>query len=1020
MESVYSYYQSLLFLILGFSLFTGLEVLSTDRKSTRNRLLFLASLSLSIWIAFILIAEGVSSYSTALLCRRIASFGWSTLYAYILHYAFILSNGGKVVVHRKSYFLLYLPALLFFSVNGLISSLAAGEYTLRWIMGRWIYVYTPTFWNGLFKVYYISYSALTLFLIFRWSRQGQQNKREARVFGAAYGLAILLGLGFDFYVNHYRPSTVLSLYPAFSVFPMAAFFWSVRRERVMISLGYSEIGEGDSVLTMAERRRYYHYTGAILIFLSLLHAMANLMTDRIAPLSLPLSMVLLLSGSSLFFLHGLVHSNWIRETLLIATLNTTMVIVLFYFYRGGLDHFVWPLPVFFTLTSVLYRRKIMLALTTFISIAATLEYAHFLERDISSVLPRIIFYLAFAIVAAYIHRVYLDRLSINEKQIYFQRMVTQISSKLVSINEENLEDRFLSILEDLGRYFNCDETYLISYNRDNRAVNNVFHWGANEKFLGWETLSDLSEGRSNWILSHILNNKILIVDDLSEIPSEGGWIVENFSPTLRSLAAVPIMSKGKILGVLGLNSTVSGAFSSYPDRERMFRIPANLTADALIKIDSEQRINYLAYYDPLTELPNRSLFYDRLEKAAALATRTGKKAAVMMMDLDSFKDINDSLGHDAGDLMLRQVAERLSHRIREYDTMSRFGGDEFLFVLSQVENRGEVTNIAEKLINAMAEPIKVAGESFHITGSIGITLFPDDAKGPDFLIKNADMAMYASKKKGKNCYTFFESEMKEGAHEKIRLTNELYRALEKEEFVLYYQPQLELEGSKIIGMEALIRWNHPEKGLLPPSLFIPLAEDIGLIGPIGRWVLETACFQNKMLQEQGFPPVKVAVNLSIKQFAGGVLTEMVREILVNTGLESQYLELEITEGIAMGDSLAVQKTLHELSDMGITISIDDFGTEYSSLSRLKQMPVDRIKIDKQFVQGINLSQNDESITGFIVDLSKSMNLKVIAEGVENPEQMAFLADKACDEIQGFYFYEPLSFEELGEVFSKND
>ncbi|MDC7223805.1 MAG: sensor domain-containing phosphodiesterase, partial [Spirochaetales bacterium] len=591
---------------------------------------------------------------------------------------------------------------------------------------------------------------------------------------------------------------------------------------------------------------------------------------------------------------------------------------------------------------------------------------------------------------------------------------------LVSIKEENREARFKGILHDLGRHFKADEAYLITYSKSADSITALFHWTAGGEGTNLSAPGDLAHYKSKWFLRQILKDRLIIVNNRSEIPPDGEWIWDNLHPSVQSLAAIPIFSKGRILGVLGLNSYRPSAFSSPEELERMLRIPFHLVSDALVKIESEKKINYLAYYDPLTDLPNRALFFDRMEQAGALAERTGKKVAVMLMDLDSFKNINDSLGHDAGDLLLRQVSERLSHRIREYDTMSRFGGDEFLFLLSQINSRDEVASIAGKLIQALSEPIFIAGEPFHITGSAGISLFPDDGTGTEILINSADMAMYESKGKGKNCFTFYDAGMKEGAHEKICLTNELYRALEREEFLLYYQPQVALEGTRIVGMEALIRWNHPERGLILPSLFIPLAEDCGLINPMGHWVLETACSHNKSLQDRGFPPVKVAVNLSVKQFAGGVLAEEVKEVLRKTGLEPQYLELEITEGIAMGDSHMIMSTLQELRQMGITVSIDDFGTEYSSLNRLKEMPVDRIKIDKNFIQGITLNKNDESITAFIVDLSKSLNLKVVAEGVESDAQISFLLEKSCDEIQGYYFYEPMSLGEIEKILGNRE
>jgi diguanylate cyclase (GGDEF)-like protein/PAS domain S-box-containing protein len=429
----------------------------------------------------------------------------------------------------------------------------------------------------------------------------------------------------------------------------------------------------------------------------------------------------------------------------------------------------------------------------------------------------------------------------------------------------------------------------------------------------------------------------------------------------------------------------------------------------------EASIEYLATHDALTRLPNRTLLADRLHQALAHAKRTGRPLALFFLDLDRFKDVNDSFGHALGDALLQAVAGRLLASVREGDTVARQGGDEFLILLSDLERMEDIEPVAHKIQRAMSQPFVIEGRELFIGGSIGASVYPADGEDMETLLKHADTAMYRAKEEGGAGFRLYAREMSHRAVERIRMENALRKAAEQGQFELYYQPKVELAGGRIIGAEALIRWRHPELGLVLPTRFIPLAEETGLIHGIGRWVLEAACLQSKAWQEAGLAACSVAVNLSARQLRGGNLVNLVGQTLREVGLEGSHLELELTETLVMQDPEHFIPILGKLKDLGVGLSVDDFGTGYSSLSYLKRFPFDCLKIDQSFVRDIATDNNDAVIVRSVISLGHSLGLKVIAEGVETEEQLLFLCRHRCDDMQGYYSGRPLPAGEFARL-----
>jgi diguanylate cyclase (GGDEF)-like protein/PAS domain S-box-containing protein len=430
----------------------------------------------------------------------------------------------------------------------------------------------------------------------------------------------------------------------------------------------------------------------------------------------------------------------------------------------------------------------------------------------------------------------------------------------------------------------------------------------------------------------------------------------------------------------------------------------DITERRLYQVRIEQQANY----DTLTGLANRSLLNDRLQQAILTSASYGTRLAVVFVDLDRFKFINDSLGHHVGDQLLMAMAERFKSCVRDHDTVARLGGDEFVLLINGQAGPDSVGTVMERMLEVISQPWRTAQGEFEVTCSIGVALYPDDGGDAATLLKHADSAMYRAKEHGRNNFQFFTNELNQMMKERLELESNLRRALDRGQFDLLYQPRVDLATRRIVGCEALLRWQLPGRGMILPNRFIPIAEEIGLIAPIGRWVLHTACAQNKAWQDAGYAPGVVSVNVSPRQFRRDDLVETIAEVLAATRLAPRFLEIEITENMVMHDGEHMIEMLHAVKALGVRISVDDFGTGYSSLSYLKRFPVDRLKVDRSFVQDIATDADDAAIVRTIIALGHNLGLKVVAEGVETEEQIAFLSANACDELQGYYFSRPVS------------
>jgi len=490
---------------------------------------------------------------------------------------------------------------------------------------------------------------------------------------------------------------------------------------------------------------------------------------------------------------------------------------------------------------------------------------------------------------------------------------------------------------------------------------------------------------------------------------------------ITSMLDAPIWLHGEMVGVLCYENV--GLMRQWTLEEENFAAAIADLVSLSIETDkrkqAEETIRHQALHDQLTGLPNRTLFNDRLSIALANARRHKEMLAVVFLDLDRFKKINDTLGHDVGDLLLKAVVERVKNSVRQGDTVARWGGDEFTLLLPQIAGKQDAINIAKRILDALKPVFNLNGYEARISLSIGIAVYPFDGEDAETLVKNADVALYRTKEDGRNGYQVYSLTMNSQASELLTMENNLHQALERGEFVLHYQPQINIATGKITGMEALVRWQHPEFGLVSPATFIPLAEQTGLIVPIGEWVLWTACTQNKAWQDAGLPKLRMAVNLSARQFQQSNLIEIVERTLSETGLDPHYLELEVTESVTMRNLELAKTVLTNLYNMGIQLSMDDFGTGYSSLSYLKQFPFRTLKIDRSFVLDLTTNPKDAAIIAVIIALGKELNLRLIAEGVETEAQKDLLRCLQCEEMQGYLFSRPLPAKDATELLQQS-
>ncbi|TMG76604.1 MAG: EAL domain-containing protein, partial [Betaproteobacteria bacterium] len=591
-----------------------------------------------------------------------------------------------------------------------------------------------------------------------------------------------------------------------------------------------------------------------------------------------------------------------------------------------------------------------------------------------------------------------------------QRLIAEFGQQAFASTD--LEDVLSRAVELVSVTLKADYCNVLELEPDGKQLVIKAACGWPGEFKGRRTVPVRPGSRVELVLSR---REPLVIEDLGADPRFSDSPLLNVG--VRSGIQVPVLGTAGTFGILSAHARQTRRFT--PEDVSFLQSVANILAVAIERKSAEERLAYLARFDALTGLPNRYLFYDRLLQTMAQARRSGQPMAVLFIDLDRFKLVNDTQGHGAGDRLLKEAAARLSQCVRGGDTVGRFGGDEFGAIVSDLSRPGDAGVVAQKVLEAIAHPFKLDEHETFVSASVGIALFPADGDDPEALVTNADTAMYRAKEQGRNTYQYFTREMNERALARVQMEAALRRAIERREFLLHYQPKVDLESRLICGFEALLRWQHPEKGLVQPGEFVSVLEDSGLIVQVGDWVMREVCGQIRVWQGAGLAVKPVTVNVSARQFQQKDFEAVVRRILGKARVDPSLVQFELTESLLMSDPESAARTLRDLRDSGARISVDDFGTGYSSLAYLKRFPIDALKIDHSFIRDITTDPEDAMITLAIIALAHSLKLKVVAEGVETREQLELLAANGCDEVQGYHFSAPTTAEECAKMLREN-
>ena len=1018
------FFSLMFFAVFTMYMFFGAYIIYRNPTATVNKLFFAISISLVFWAFGFSIANSAQNLESALFWRRVSAVGWGSMYAFLLHFFLVLTNKNKIISKRIFICLLYLPAVIAVYAFALSPTLTAAQYNLIRMDYGWINISVKNGLDIFFYIYYGTYMLSSLVIIGLWRKSSSELsvQRQSKLIFNSMLMALILGSLTDVILVSYLPIPLPQMAPVVILIPITAIYYSMKRYGLMVEI----VEDENKTLILSVKTRailYYHIAVTFLAASSISfisYFFSRMDRGGESPGGFLFASGILFIIGALILALQLVKNKRVKDLLIMSTLVSSIPIVMLIFIKTAAATMVWALPIILMIASLVFNTRLPLIIMTAVIVATQVLLWQITAQEplnahnLDYLLRIGMFLIAFWMGSA-INKIYLRRLRENIYQANFQKLVSEVSFDFVSVSQASSDDKINSALEKIGNFFDVDRAYIVLINDEKQTLSYGYEWCKADIYYQTSINGEIPKDRFPWWVQQFQGKQPIYIEDVKKLPDEAREEIALLNRLdNKTVVMFPIEENGDLIGFIGLD-TVASTKHWYPKSFELLDILSNLLANGFIKMKSEKEIEFMAYYDVLTTLPNRILFSDRLTQAINLAKRTEKLIGVLLMDLDSFKSINDTMGHGAGDTIIKEVAQGLVDRLRKTDTVSRFGGDEFLIMLNNIGNPEDIITVSDDIMGIFTKPFDLNGQEFYITASAGVAVYPIDGEDTETLIKNAEIAMYKAKSKGKNQYVLCTAVMKEEVRRNIMLSNNLYRALERGELAVYYQPQVKMQTGKIIGLEALLRWQHPEMGMIPPAVFIPLAENNGLINSIGEWVLKTAINQNKRWQDQGLIPLRMAVNLSVIQFSNPRFVKMVEQLLQETGLDSKYLELEITESIATKEAGFTVDTLNKLKKLGVSISIDDFGTEYSSLNRLKMLPIDRIKIDMQFVQGIEGSEKDQAITKIIIKLAKSLGLEVLAEGVETNTQLEFLNQKMCDEAQGYLYYKPMPASEIEKI-----
>lgn len=989
----------------------GYYVLRFDFKSPVNRLFMMISICLMLWALGFSIVIVAPDAAAAALWTRVSAVGYEIIYSLLLHFTLFLTGYHKRLRKKWLYALLYLPAVVCLYVFVVSPEMTQVIYQFENTERGWIRTTPSTVFDLIWQIYFAASVLTSLVLIALWKLQS--NKTEIKKQANILILSFLVAFGFGTFTDiangtHFQ-LPIPQMAPAFFAVPLSAILYCIHRYHFM-----KPVKENKMELILNDERRISVLriaSNGLILGGVILYVMEFFWwkADNIVLTGISSALLIALGGTVHYVQFTRKGYVYLELLLIITSMTLTPILTINMAQFGGMS--IWAFPIMLIVCALVFNSNNMLltaavpAVFSQIYLAGTVPHKDAVI-DYRTYMSRVII-LLFVIIASYfIHRIYVGRIKENAAQARTETLISDISTGFSLAGQNDIARCIHDLLVKLSNYFMA-ETALFSV-IESEFIELI---GLQSYSLEGSRISPEQELLMERWAAYLLENP----GKPDASPNEQKAALEEFERIKsQPWIFIPVCNNEKPIAFLYIETSRTGNIWT---QEQLVPLPiiSRFVSDALEKLSSEVRIRFMAYYDVLTKIPNRQLFHDRVEQAIHLARRNNTIVGVVFLDMDAFKSINDTMGHECGDQMILAISQKLTDGLRKSDTVARFGGDEFLILLNSIAEVEDISKIVDKILGIFEEPIILKGQEIFITASAGISVFPADGEDAETLIKHADIAMYTAKDKGKNQYAFCSTNMKETVKYRVNLSNNLYRALDRNELQVYYQPQIDLQSEKITGFEALLRWSHPEFGMIPPLEFISLAEQTGLINSIGSWVLETACAQTVSWKKVGFGDLHIAVNLSVVQLRNPGLVAQVERIIKKTGIDPSMVELEITESTTTKEPDYIIRILNDLKKLGVSISIDDFGTEYSSLHRLKMLPVDRLKMDIQFVHGIDKSPKDQAISLVIINLAKNLDLKLVAEGVENSTQLDFLKKRMCDEVQGFYYYKPMPAPEIEKI-----
>ncbi|MEN3188550.1 MAG: EAL domain-containing protein [Atribacterota bacterium] len=966
----------------------------------------------ALWAFGFAMVQVASSYERAFFWVRVAAVGRTIGYSLFLHWVLTVSQ-SRWLKNRWFPVWLYLPAGVNILVFGFWSGVSEALYRFEKTPFGWVALPAPHFWNDFYSGYVAVYILLGVMLLFGWGKRAKEARirRQAYAIASAILVVFIVAWTMDrivavFFRVHYPPVA-----PILILFPFIVIYVTMFRRQVFFSLPTrSEGAQKGEILDRLEKIRLYSFLSLVYVLDGVAYVLYTHLVLRY-PLetAFPWGALFILLGMAVHYLGTLNVEETVRDLLYVGLVSFIALLL------APRVHFLGEVlyaSFFFTavVVAVLLSNPFLFVLQGALMGGILLFLWRwslpFLPADGLVNFQTLLFsFLLFFVLSLYVHRVYRRRLRQSQIQLEREQVVGTVSTLLADLNYADFEQGFPRVLQAMG-YSGCfHRSSFFLFSPVGKELMEVSRWCYGEgcpkgfpDFSGFALLLEKGKGGEGFTV------------DFSGTPLEREFLSQ---VGVETVFLQPVKRGGEILGFLGCGiKNGSSRESSCPD---LIRVLSHRMTDAFMRIIQEKHLHHAILYDSLTGLPNRILFGEHLEKAIQLARRTGKVLGILLLDLDDFKTINNSEGHEVGDRLLQHLAHRLMRCVREQDTVARFGGDEFLVLFPQLDYLEEVLPVVERILASFRQPFVLEDQEFFLTASIGIAQYPKDGETPQDLIKNADLAMYVAKGQRGNGYAFCSLEIREQALAQKNLIIGLYRALERKEFLLYYQPQVNARRGNIVGVEALLRWNHPQMGIVLPRTFVPLAEQTGLMVPIGEWVLQVSCAQVVRWQKESAFPLRLSVNLSTTQLRDAELVRKVERILTETDFDPRYLDLEITETMFLHDPEHTSQILHALRRLGVGVTLDDFGVEYSWFTRLKTLPVDRIKIDRSFLKDFPDNPNHQELVRGIIRMARSLNIQVIAEGVETEEQVVFLLKEGCETVQGFYYYQPLPPKELERI-----